>query len=57
MENIPGYDAWKTTPPEEGKPVMYCKSCGEPLYEGDSVLDVCGDVWCDECVERNRRII
>lgn len=31
MEHIPGYDEWKTTPPEQG-PATYCDSCGCETY-------------------------
>lgn len=57
MEHIPGYDRWKTTPPEEADPVAYCDICGAPLYEGDGILDVFGEMWCDKCVEDGRRIL
>lgn len=33
---IPGYDKWKTTPPE---PSTYCDCCGCELYEGDYLWD------------------
>lgn len=58
MEPIAGYDEWKTTPPEpDGHPVSHCSLCGNPLYDGDSVMDVFGDMWCDKCVEDARRIL
>lgn len=58
MEYIPGYDAWKTTPPEyEERPVAHCSLCGKALYDGDGILDVFGDMWCDICIEDNRRIL
>lgn len=58
MESLPNYDNWKTTPPElTDKPVAHCSLCGAPLYEGDGILDVFGDVWCDECVNNNRRAL
>lgn len=28
MEHIPGYDAWKTTPPDDPEPVEHCDICG-----------------------------
>ena len=39
MEHIPGYDEWKTTPPEQG-PATYCDCCGCEVYEGAGRLDV-----------------
>ena len=35
MEHIPGYDAWKTTSPDDPEPVEHCDICGAPIYEGD----------------------
>lgn len=58
MECIPGYDSWKTAPPEPSEqPVAYCSLCGAALYEGDGILDVFGDMWCDDCIENNRRTL
>lgn len=57
MEAIPNYDNWKTTPPDDPKPVAYCSLCGEPLYEGDGILDVLGDMWCEKCIDDNRRFL
>ena len=36
--------------PDEPKPLCKCESCGEPLYEGDAVLEWWqeGEVFCDE---------
>lgn len=58
MESIPGYDQWKTTPPDEPSPAGYCDICGEPVYEGDYLTDICGEKWCDDCLnERLRKAI
>lgn len=40
MEDIPGYDDWKSTPPDDPEPVTYCSGCGAPLYEGDYLYTV-----------------
>lgn len=40
MEEIEGYDRWKTTPPREPDPIYYCDQCGEPVYEGDFIYDI-----------------
>lgn len=57
MENIPGYDQWKTTP-DEPDPAGYCDICGEPVYEGDYLTDICGEKWCDDCLnDRLRKIV
>lgn len=39
MEHIPGYDEWKTTPPEQG-PATYCDCCGCEVYEGDYIYTI-----------------
>lgn len=58
MEHIQGYDSWKTTPPEQNEsPAAHCSLCGAPLYEGDGILDVFGEMWCDDCIENNRRTL
>lgn len=58
MESLPNYDNWKTAPPEYTEnPVAHCSLCGNPLYEGDYILDVFGDIWCEDCIENNRRTL
>ncbi len=54
MEHIPGYDAWKTTPPDEPKPVEYCSCCGHELYEGDVVYRIDGGI-CENCLNDGYR--
>lgn len=49
-EMMPGYDAWKTTPPEEPEPKEWCTKCGAPLYEGDFIYTVNGEILCVECI-------
>lgn len=57
MESIPGYDTWKTTP-DEPDPVTRCDICGEPVYEGDYLTDICGEKWCDDCLnDRLRKVV
>lgn len=54
---IPGYDEWKTTPPDNPKPIAYCDICGEPIYEGDAVIDYF-ELSHEECfTERYKRIM
>ena len=50
MECIPGYDEWKTIPPEY-EPVARCDSCGCDLWEGDLVFEVYGKMFCEECMK------
>lgn len=53
MEEIKGYDEWKTTPPEE-EPVEYCSMCGCPMYAGDVLYTIDGGI-CEECLNDNYR--
>lgn len=49
--NLPGYDAWKTTPPEP-KPDAHCSICGKPMWEGDVLYTVDGGI-CEDCLADN----
>lgn len=40
MESIPGYDDWKTTPPDDPEPASVCDCCGCEVYERH-LCDVC----------------
>lgn len=53
---IPGYDAWKTTPPDDPEPVRQCVRCGAPLYEGDALYTVDGGI-CLECLDDEYKTI
>lgn len=45
MESIPGYDDWKTTPPDDPEPASVCDCCGKYLWEGEPIyLDINGEV-------------
>lgn len=57
MEHIPGYDDWKTTPPDDPEPVAYCDVCGDPIFEGDYMTDILGEKWCDDCLKEIRRLV
>lgn len=50
MENIKGYDAWKTTPPDEPEPKEHCAKCGNPIYEGEELYKVDGGI-CKRCID------
>jgi len=57
-EFIKGYDGWKTTPPDDPKPVARCSSCGCGLYEGDYLYTVDGDYLCEDCLnDQYRRML
>ena len=58
MESIPGYDDWKTMPPDDPEPVTTCKCCGTPLYEGDYLYTVNDEHLCEDCLnDMYRRIL
>ena len=46
------YDRWKTTPPEEPKPVAHCNMCGAPMWEGDVLYTIDGGI-CEVCLTEN----
>lgn len=38
-------------PPKDPEPVLTCPACGEPLYPGDAVFRILGEiVGCEHCV-------
>ena len=55
MECIPGYDRWKTTPPDEPQSIKTCTSCGGALYEGDYLYTVDGEELCEDCLNDGYR--
>ena len=52
---IPGYDSWKTTPPDDPDPVDVCDRCGCGLYAGDYITVVDGEKLCDDCLNDDYR--
>lgn len=54
MEYIPGYDRWKTTPPDELEPIAHCAICGEEKYEGDVLYTIDGGI-CEQCLNDHYR--
>lgn len=59
MENIPGYDSWKITPPDDPDPVAFCDNCDAPLYKGDSIyMHINEENLCEVCMnDMYRRIL
>lgn len=57
MEEIEGYDRWKTTPPREPDPRYYCDQCGEPVYEGDFIYDIDEKIICSDCIRDYGRYV
>lgn len=53
MESIPGYDDWKTSPPES-KSVAYCAICGDEMHEGDPLYTIDGGI-CERCLNDHYR--
>lgn len=49
MEEISGYDEWKTQPGDEAKPECYCEGCGCALYAGDVLYTIDGGI-CEDCL-------
>lgn len=47
MESIPGYDDWKTTPPDDPEPASVCDCCGCEVYEGDYIYTIDGERLCE----------
>lgn len=58
MESIPGYDDWKTTPPDDPEPASVCDCCGCEVYEGDYIYTIDGERLCEDCLNANyRRVV
>lgn len=51
-EDLPGYDMWKTTPPEPRPPKIAtcCHCCHVDMYEGEECYYIDGEYYCDDCV-------
>lgn len=52
---LPRYDDWKTTPPDDPDPVATCDCCGSPLYEGDYLYTISGEELCEDCANDGYR--
>ena len=65
MESIPGYDDWKTTPPDDPEPASVCDCCGKYLcdFAGRHYLlpanrrDINGENLCEVCLNKMYRRI
>jgi hypothetical protein len=59
LDSLPGYDYWKTTPPEEqGEPEAEvpsrCQGCDANARLEEERLADGGEAWlCDACAEKN----
>ena len=50
IEYIKGYDSWKTRLSQiPDEPIKNCVMCNEELYDGDTVFDIGGDIYCKYC--------
>ena len=47
--NLPGYDEWKTTPPDDPD-IVECIKCGKEIYKYDE-LETSRGYMCEECLE------
>ena len=54
MEHIPGYDVWKTTPPDDPDPATHCNCCGCDMYDGDVIYTIDGGI-CEDCLNDRYR--
>lgn len=48
------YEAWAEEQEEE--PKCICEKCGEPIYTDDIYYDVCGEIYCEYCMDEMRHI-
>ena len=51
MESLPGYDAWKTTPPEDQCDTPLCPTCETELFADNTCR--CGGYCVDCCPDCN----
>ena len=33
--------------------IHYCYLCDEPIYEGDGCYNICGERYCEKCIEES----
>lgn len=51
MESIRGYDAWKSSSPDDTRKVVYtCDGCGDDIMEGEMFYVVGEKPYCRRCV-------
>ena len=56
MESIPGYDDWKTTPPDDPEPASVCDCCGKYLWESAPIyLAIHGESLSAICLSKLSR--
>lgn len=53
LEELAGYDEWKTTPSDIREPrvVTNCYSCQDELYENDECYYIDGEYYCECCID------
>lgn len=58
-EDLPGYDRWKTTPPDPKEPkiVERCYACGNELYEGEECYYIDNEYYCEHCIHEAKVIL
>lgn len=44
-------------PPRASSPMCLCEECNKELYEGEDVLDVHGEIYCEDCFYKMRRVL
>lgn len=50
------YEAWCEEQMENEEPICNCEKCGEPIYTGDTYYDVCGEIYCEHCMDEMSHI-
>lgn len=39
----------------EGEPLMFCNKCDTGIFAGDSYYEICGSIFCEDCVHGGYR--
>lgn len=40
----------------EDEPLFYCNKCDEPIYADEVYYEVCGEIFCEDCVYEGKRV-
>lgn len=36
--------------------VFVCSGCGRDIHEGEDYVELCGEQWCERCIDDARRV-
>jgi hypothetical protein len=39
----------------EDEPLMFCNKCDTGIFAGDSYYEICGEIFCEDCVHGGYR--